>query len=111
MASWTCCIRTWWVCAARGQRTKKPTSQFVSYLKRGQGGGWSREEQTSCRQWNAEKAVNLGIGRAVGRETKKMDRGFGLGDMGQWWQGEMEGEDGLRDWKGREQTWGGDGDK
>ena len=55
--------------------------------------------------------VSLGIGKAVGRETKKMDRGFGLGDMGQWWQGEMEGEDGLRDWKGREQTWGGDGDK
>ena len=40
-----------------------------------------------------------------------MARGSGLGGMGQGWQGEMEGADGLKDWKGWEQTWGGDGDK
>ena len=55
--------------------------------------------------------VSLGIGKAVGRETKKTAGGSGLGAMGQWRQGEMEGGDGLRDWKGMKQTWGGDEDK
>ena len=44
-------------------------------------------------------------------EAKKMAGGSGLGGMAQGWQGEMEGGDGLRDWKGGEQTWSGDGDK
>ena len=55
--------------------------------------------------------VSLGIGKAVGRETKKMAGGSGLRAMGQWWQGEMEGGDGLRDWKGWEQTWSENGNK
>ena len=55
--------------------------------------------------------VSLEIGRAVGRETKKTMEGLASGGMGQWWQGEMERGDGLTDWKGGEQTWGGDGDK
>ena len=37
MTWWTCCIGTWWPCAAHGQKTKKPPFQFVSYLKRGEG--------------------------------------------------------------------------
>ena len=37
MTWWTCCIGTWWPCAARGRKTKKPPFQFVSYLKRGKG--------------------------------------------------------------------------
>ena len=41
--------------------------------------------------------VNLGIGKALGRETKKMAGGSGLRGMGQRWQGEMERGDGLRD--------------
>ena len=53
-------------------------------------GGWSREERAYSRHWNAEKVVSLGIGRAVGRETKKMARRSGLRGMGQGWQGEME---------------------
>ena len=44
-------------------------------------------------------------------EAKKMAGGYGHGGMAQGWQGEMEGGDGLRDWKGGEQTWSGDGDK
>ena len=55
--------------------------------------------------------VSLGIGRGVGRENKKMAGGPGLAGMGQWWHGEMEWGDGLRDWKGWEQTWSGNGDK
>lgn len=73
--------------------------------------GWSEEEQASCKQWNGEKTVSLQIGRAVEGEAKKMAGGSGLGGMGQGWQGEMEGGDGLRYWKGGKQTWGGDEDK
>lgn len=55
--------------------------------------------------------VSLGLGGGVGRETNKMAEGSGLGAMGQRWQGEVEGGDGLRYWKGGKQTWGGDEDK
>ena len=41
--------------------------------------------------------VSLGIGKALGRETKKMAVGSGLRGMGQRCQGEMEGADGVRD--------------
>lgn len=73
--------------------TKKPNSQFVSYLKRGQGRGWSREEQTSCRQWNSEKAVNLGPGRAVGRRPRRWLEGLASGG---WVR--VAGRDGVGRW-------------
>ena len=50
--------------------------------------------------------VSLGLGGGVGREANKMAEGSGLGGMGQRWQGEVEGGDGLRFWKGGKQTWG-----
>ena len=71
----------------------------------------SGEERASCRQWNGEKGVSLGLGGGVGRETNKMTEGSGLEGMGQRWQGEVEGGDGLRFWKDGKQTWGGDEDK
>lgn len=37
IAWWTFCIGTWWACATRGRKAKKPPSQFVSYLHRGEG--------------------------------------------------------------------------